>query len=151
MSMLAIASWAALAFAPPHARPSFSATQRPELAAVRTPVLVTPAPASRFSCTQSSIRMDGDTPDDLMEYSLRMVGFGASAVAGLIFTIFVGPVQAFMRNPKTASIAGVGLGIAGLLLIITLRAMTDGDVGVMPREAVDQADNFNSFVAPRLD
>jgi len=80
---------------------------------------------------------------------MRMVGFGASAVAGLVFTIFIGPVQAFMRNPKTASIAGVGIAIAFVGLLLTLRAMTGGEV-VMPREAMEQAD-FNAFQPPRID
>jgi hypothetical protein len=150
--------------------------------------------SSSGSGSGSQIKMDGDTPDDLIEYasahgypprvrllarlatassdrgaseaahqiaharppafapalrySLRMLGFGASAVAGLFFTIFIGPVQAFMRNPRTAAITGVAVGVLFVLLLITLRAMTTADVAV-PREALEQAD-FNAFQPPRI-
>lgn len=75
-----------------------------------------------------------------------MVSFAASAVAGLVFTIFVGPVQAFMRNPRTAAVAGVGVGAVGVLLLLTLYAMTNNEVP-LPREAAEQVD-FNTFQPP---
>lgn len=75
-----------------------------------------------------------------------MVGFAASAVAGLVFTIFVAPVQAFMRNPRTATITGIGVGALGVLLLITLHAMNTNDVP-LPREAAEQV-NFNAFTPP---
>jgi hypothetical protein len=78
-----------------------------------------------------------------------MVGFGASAVAGLFFTIFVGPVQAFMRNPRTATITGAGLAVLFVLLLLTLNAMFNADI-IIPPEANNQADTFNAYQPPRL-
>lgn len=80
-----------------------------------------------------------------------MLGFGASAVAGLVFTIFIGPIQAFMRNPKTGAIAGVVLAALAVGLGVTLSAMLGADTSDMPREAVQQADSFNDFVPPRIE
>mmetsp|Transcript_21781 Transcript_21781/g.73276 ORF Transcript_21781/g.73276 Transcript_21781/m.73276 type:complete len:147 (-) Transcript_21781:79-519(-) len=107
-----------------------------------------PAPLSPRAPRAAAV-MDGETPDDLVEYSLRMLGFGASAVAGLVFTIFIGPIQAFSKNPKTAGITAAALAVVAVALLVTLRSMTGGDPG-MPREAVEQA-GFADFVPPRLD
>ncbi|KAJ1617621.1 hypothetical protein T492DRAFT_893398 [Pavlovales sp. CCMP2436] len=94
------------------------------------------------------LRMAGGDVDDFVEYTTRMIGFGASATLGLFYTIFIGPVQAFMRNPRTSAIAAVGVGIFGVLLLLTLRAMFTGEVD-LPREVVEQAD-FNSFQPPQF-
>lgn len=180
---LVLAACAALAFSVP-ARPA----ARTLMAGAHAPRQLFVGIDKRLAAPRRAApRMDGDTPDDLVEcaaraprrarafherprgariaagvanalaartlprrrYSLRMLGFAASAVAGLVFTIFIGPAQAFMRNPRTASIAGVGLGAAGVLLLLTLHAMTSNDVP-LPREAAEQS-SFTSYQPPTFE
>mmetsp|Transcript_18264 Transcript_18264/g.45382 ORF Transcript_18264/g.45382 Transcript_18264/m.45382 type:complete len:150 (+) Transcript_18264:2-451(+) len=138
----------ALGFSAPQGLCARSAVGRVALPVASCSTGTMPARARFPPSRGAGVRMAGGDVDDFVEYTTRMIGFGASATLGLFYTIFIGPVQAFMRNPRTSAIAAVGVGIFGVLLLLTLRAMFTGEVD-LPREVVEQAD-FNSFQPPQF-